>query len=180
VCVSLKGARWKLIKESGRLPDKCGNACCGACDSRRCERVEARSYVVLKCHGTFVWPLCNRSITRVVDSVLPSIEEALRRDVQSGSLHDRQRSTNVATVAAGLREAAFYGKTGCRRSFRAELCIDSKCVNDSHGSFLMRDCFSGLYPLGEGHWFTGVTDAGGLVGSHGLPWLMCWEGICWY
>lgn len=37
--------------------------------------------------------------------------------------------------------------------------------------FVWQDQYAGLRPCGEGHWFHGVTDAIGVVGSQGRKWI---------
>jgi hypothetical protein len=98
-----------------------------------------------------------------------------------------ERGSGVAERAEyfGLLHRGLYSMRGgldceraeCECSVKDGVCGRCRAVSHNERLFVWRECFDGLFPMGKGHWFSGVSDACGSVGAAGLPWLMCWDSV---
>lgn len=172
---------WSLVRESGRLPERCSQKDCGNCGRRSYDSVAANAYIVVVSRGTYIGPLCSQNVWNIVYRFVPALQRAIERDAEDGVLMLDEQSARwlcwEESVKQRIREGLFSRGDECRCCPWEGVCSNCSCLMEHERMILVRDCFNGVLPYGFGHWFTGVTDAGGAVGKCDLPWLMCWDGV---
>jgi len=76
-----------------------------------------------------------------------------------------------------LQQGLYSAREPCVCSALRGVCGRCRLRHATQRRFVWRDCFDGVLPLEEGHWFQGWTDAAGEVSEARLPWLFCWRAI---
>lgn len=161
--------RWWLTKESGQLPAKCGDRTCWTCGTfAEGTELEVRAYVAVKVEArvavfrgrndtVFFAPLQASVLDEVQRQLLPCLLEAGAREDEG----DCERSTVLHwELQSALERGVFCGSVGPGNRF---------------SRWLQYSGFTGVFPDGKDGFFTGITDAVGVVGSSHGRWLRCSE-----
>jgi hypothetical protein len=167
---------WSVRKESGAIPACCGTEGCVTCSAAvECAPVERKSYLVVKAEGDDLD--CSVAIslfgTAALDAVVSRVTPLLRSVYGSGNDFKQRRLELFLHLQHGLYSS---GST-CPCSPASGVCTVCSAVPIERRLFIWRDSYDGVRPLGGGHWFTGVMDAGGIVALGWLPWLFCRHGM---
>jgi hypothetical protein len=169
--VDAKGAvQWWLTKESGQFPclgDKAEE------DLTYAEGLEVRcAYLVLKVRqvqgGHYVdfvvfAEMKARAFEVLVDTVLPYLGQVDGCGRRDGA------GPGTMSLMGCLDDGMFSHDEGCGCDLLHGVCSLCAAMAERYCRFLWQDRFDGVFPLGSGHWWTGVTDAVGLV--EGELWL---------
>lgn len=166
------GARtkWWLTRESGSLPQVCGDAECCSCEWSDVGELPAQAYlvVVLQGRGTraqvAISRLSLRDARTVVSRVLP-----LWRQHRAGV-------GRAVTLANMLSSGAFSRGLYCACSVQQGACGSCKQASLHQRRWVWRNGFTGVYPAALCRWFTGLTDAVDIPAirrATGSTWLSC-------
>jgi hypothetical protein len=160
-----------LTKESGCVPAGCWDGMgCKSCSRWMVARGgagAAKAYLVLKVvvrlHYT-AWSRCAigelrmESLAMLSERVVPVLQQLCLRDGGGGGeSRVYVRAVDYRRVCAMLHRLERGGRRG------GDLYAGAR--------FVLQDGYKGVKPYGDGHWFTGMTDAVGEVNSWGGMWL---------
>lgn len=174
--VSAGAVLWWVTRESGMVPPGCGDLQCGVCGASGGSRVRTRGYVVVKavgpggCDAVAIGLLCPLTLGVVAGRFV----EDVRRLFFGSESRWAARSAELFLLA----EQGLYShrlQSWCGTEDRECARCDCGCV--AQGRLLWRDRYAGVFPCRDASWWSGVTDAAGMVGGGDLPWLMCWESV---
>jgi hypothetical protein len=164
---------WCMTAESGRVPVCRAGKACVTYAVRRPSRVARRAYVIVKTarhgrNGQVLWstllaPLSAESVDIVYRRMAPMFRTAVLQGA----------SSCTGQLVEAVRRGMFSCGEECECTGWTATGICALCELRGR-RFVAMDCFSGVYPCGEQHWFTGVTDAAGLDVTGGGEWLRCW------
>jgi hypothetical protein len=196
VAVSGSGTTWWLTRESGRTPMECGDAsgmCCSR-TKRDSARQQTCALMVIKVVAedqqgfdsvALLAPLCNGVMVAAKKRVVPVLQGSLwcrwKPELRfrlmetyragSGKLHDAHAEC-VDSIAHGM----FSCGAECTCEVLSTLCAGCSAVSSTEW-FVKQESYCGLYPQGEDHWWSGVTDAVGQTEAGGAcsppMWLSC-------
>lgn len=145
---------WYLTKESGRVPLRCDGMdfhdwCCMRSDGKK---VEPRAYLVV--HGGTVNTVAFAELTaEVMDMVECQVGPEIAR------FRRVRKEEEVLEVFRLLQSRLFSSIRVCECS-EDQVC---EVCNRVPRRFVCQGVYRGLFPLGEDHWWKGVTDAVGEV-----------------
>jgi hypothetical protein len=181
---------WWLTVESGRVPmcvspTLCG---CGGHESAVLSRAQRRGYVLLKVSASFwlrklqwsevIVGKLSAETLRVVRQRLAVLAAHVRSSpvLEAGDSGEQCLKRHVAlagSLSSWLDGGAFSGSFPCA-CVLGHVCTSCRAVPESERRFVEQGCYDGMFPYGDDHWWTGVTDgAGELRGEK--PWMMCFH-----
>jgi hypothetical protein len=193
-CVVRKeGLWWWLTRETGKLPTKCESASdledpCECCSSWKGTHVPIRSFFVLRSIGIHsgkvhslvaIALLTQRALEVVVHHLLPYLCE-VSTDADELIIRDGKKTwfRRMADLYESLEMGLFSSKERCSCSPTAR-CGSCVTVSITERLFVCQKCFDKPFPLGPRHWWTGATDAAGMVEvrrGRSREWLECIDG----
>jgi hypothetical protein len=175
-CVDEDKTVWSITRESGRVPTPCGDFNCRVCAVRSTAVVLAQGYLVIKAVG----PNRGEGVTMSL-LTLDALEVAVRylvNEVEGLRWGSAARWVSRRARLFCLLEQGLYScGPWCGCSGQSGVCGSCAAVVPPQRRFTWRDRYDGVYPLGEQHWFRGVSDAVGTVCNGELPWLFCWQSV---
>lgn len=148
---------WRLTRESGQPPAECDLSC-----QHPWRMVQKRAYLVLD-----GGPICQLFALLSLEGV----EDLYLRVLPYVLLVRNVNSLPALEVRLFFPPWTFSGSADCGCG---QLCNACSSKNELESRYLLQACYEGLYPLGEDHWWTGVTDAVPFCnGFRRFRWLAC-------
>jgi hypothetical protein len=185
-CIHDGRVSWFLTKESGQVPDCAEPEVCGCLEGHEGDSVQPTGYVIVKHSASWWWStvqwsevivgqLCRESLL-VVERRVVLLLAMLRSSpcVPVGVLASEEIATWVrlaGAVSALFDSGAFSSGFSCGCVITG-VCDACRAVCGVRQRFESVFSYEGVFPYGNEHWWSGVTDGVDCVRGSVL-WLRC-------